>query len=128
MFIPDYCGWFQTFPNEFLELKRKGLFWKIQKIGQNWVTRRNSDFRSKFTHWLNPKILKNLNFREILAPYTVWPKYDGTSTERNSYELMWIFHLRCHHILVRLYLSFQSCPENRNFDTYRPRMFEKLQK
>ena len=36
--------------------------------------------------------------------YTVWPKYDGTSTERNFYELVRIFHLRCHYILVGLYM------------------------
>ena len=30
--------------------------------------------------------------------YTVWTEYDGTSTERNSNELMGIFHLAFHHI------------------------------
>ena len=39
----------------------------------------------------------------ILSGFTVWPKYDETSTERNSYELMRIFHSRFHHTLVRVY-------------------------
>ena len=41
-----------------------------------------------------------------LPSYKVWPEYDGTSSERNSNELMGIFHLRFHHIPVILYLIF----------------------
>ena len=38
-----------------------------------------------------------------MAYNTVWPDYDGTSTERNSNDLMRIFHFRFHHNLVILY-------------------------
>ena len=40
----------------------------------------------------------------------------GTSTERNSYELMWIFHLRCHYGLWRIRLG--HCRLALTFDVY----------
>ena len=52
-------------------------------------------------------VLKELFILKYLTINTVWPKYDNTSTERNSYELMWIFYLRCHHILVTLYYKIK---------------------
>ena len=39
---------------------------------------------------------------------TVWTEYDGNSTERNSNELIGIFHLRFHHIRVILYLEIHN--------------------
>jgi len=39
---------------------------------------------------------------------TVWTEYDGISTERNSNELVGIFHLAFHHIRFILYLFRES--------------------
>ena len=54
--------------------------------------------------WLVIPISKILYFE----PSTVWTEYDGTSTERNSNELMGIFHLVFHHIRFILHFPRDS--------------------
>ena len=64
----------------------------------------------KLTFWNSPsEDNRSLTLKTFLTTvhfyFTVWTEYDGISTERNSNELMGIFHLSFHHIRFILYLN-----------------------
>ena len=131
LFFPLNCviDWFIFFPKAMTNIYKYFRKWPKHKT--------RTSLRSvllvlkNFPVMMNPHqrswcwVLKELFILKYLTINTVWPKYDNTSTERNSYELMWIFYLRCHHILVKLYHKTKIKPIKGQQRQFKPFIVEK---